>query len=333
MVVVIISCVVALLLFCGYLLFTQQLCRIHHTLPLSQDTSSLPERTIQLAYWSSWLPWELYDEEVSVTVNDMGTNAHQGQVILHSRRIGKVECTLQQEVTDDSVSFRVIARRFFFGDLNISIKIESSDNANYLVLTGENKLPFWRRYHHTQQLNQLYADLKLMLVRFHAQLEPETETTLSFKVSCCQQLDNVDAVTRPFIVSDQPMSQTMELGFQDLTTALGPDNPPAGPRFAIFETADPSHHHFVGKLGVPIQCFTPCDAHPERIVLRGAFASLKFQGSYRYLGLAWHVLNMYCYCHNLRKVRRRPSIEVYEVSPHDTHEELQFITVLHAPIH
>ncbi len=333
MVVFIILCIVILLVVCGYVLFTQQKCWIQHTLPVNQDTSSLPLDLTQLANWLNWLPWIRYDTKADVMVKKADSGHPHGQITLSSQHLGTITCTPRQPLNQLPQSLLVTSDRLFYGDLHITIDLIDSEEGKRLRLKANNRLPFWRRYHHTQQLNQLYADLKLMLVQLHSTFEPSQNTTLSFTALDCQTLSNMDAVTRPFIVSDQHMSQTMAMGFQDLTAILGPENPPAGPRFALYDTADLSHHYFVGRLGIPIQCFTPCEAHPERLVFKGQYARLKYQGSYEYLGLAWHVLKMQCLSRGLKKHPRRPSLEVFDVSPHDTNEELQFITVLNTPIH
>lgn len=333
MVVFILLCIVTLLFVLGYLLFTQKHCRIQHTLLIRRDISALPSEIAQLNHWPCWLPWLRYDTKADITLKEASENHRFGQIVIKSQHLGTITCIPRQALTKFPLTFLVMSDTLFFGNLNITIDILDWEGEKRLRLKANNQLPFWQRYRHSQQLNQLYADLKLMLVQLHSKLEPNRETTLTFQPLECQPLQNIDAVTRPFTVTDQHISQTMAIGFQDLVATLGPDNPPVGARFALYETADLHKHYFVGRLGIPIQCFTPCEAHPERIVFKGQYARLKYQGSYEYLSLAWHVLAMYCRSQGLKKHSRRASLEVFEISPHDTHEELQFITVLHTPIH
>ncbi|RDL44559.1 hypothetical protein DN730_09210 [Marinomonas piezotolerans] len=318
----------------GYMLFTHRSCYVHHTSILQAPPQKLFDQLSQLESWPSWLPWVDYDNTPTITFEESPSTTIESAVIsIKSQALGTVTCRVTDYQVNDSLTFQVLSDKLFFGVLDITVSHQLSETGECVIhLTGYNELAFWQRHKQPQQLNQLYADLKLMLVKIQSYVDKDPKYALQIELEDCKQLENVDAVTRPFIVSDQPMSQKMEQGFQDLITSLGPDNPPAGPRFALYETADPSHHYFVGKLGVPIQCFTPCNAHPEKIVLKGLYASLRFQGSYQYLGLGWHILNRYCECHGLKVGNHRPKIEIYEVSPHDTSTPQDYVTILRAPI-
>lgn len=318
----------------GYLLFTQRYVYIHHNSLLSCSAEQFFDELQQLEYWPSWLPWSLYDENASVLINKRHSNTIAGALVqLKGQYLGQVSCHIEQFKADKGVTLQVQSDHFYPAPLQVRIELSQTEDQQLLInIFAHCELNFWHRFKQTKLLQQVHSDMKLMLVRLKNRVEPNHDTLMSFELQDSRTLANVDAVTRPFLVSDHSMSMQMEQGFRDLILSLGPDNPPAGPRFALFETADLSHHYFTGKLGIPIQCLSPCEAQPEKITFKGNYVGLRYQGSYQHLWLAWHVLHTFLKLHHYKPANQRNSLEIYEVSPKETTDELQFVTVLYLPI-
>ena len=323
-----------LLCVAGYTLFTQRYIYIHHTSLMSSSADEIFSELNQLEYWSSWLPWTLFDDDASVLVNQRSNLSLEGALVqLKGPLLGKVSCHIESLQASKRLTFQVQTDRFYPSPINVLIELsETEDHQVVMNVIAKSELNFWHRYKQTQLLKQIHADMRLMLIRLCARLQSDNVYATSFERQNSRTLANVDAITRPFLVSDHSMSMQMEQGFRDLIISLGPDNRPAGPSFALFEAADLSQHYFTGKLGIPIQNLSPCEAKPERITFKGNYAGLRYQGSYQHLWLAWHVLKTNLRLHHQKQAKQRCSIEVYEVSPKETSDELQFVTVLYMPI-
>ncbi|MCO4785798.1 MAG: hypothetical protein KC467_07725 [Marinomonas atlantica] len=334
MIIGLIIIAVMLLFVAGYVLFTQKYLYVHHSTLLTSPVNSLQEHTLQLEFWPSWLPWGLYDESASVLVNQRNSHSLNGALIqLKGQHLGTLSCHIEQGSNPDAIRFYVTSDHFYLNPIQVQVELtQTEDQQSLLTVTASSELNFWHRYRQSTELKQLHSDMRLLLIRLKARMPSSHDEAIHFDVQGSRTLQNVDAVTRPFIVSDRPMSMKMEQGFRDLNTALGPDNPPAGPRFALYEAANLSQHYFVGKLGIPIQCFSPCEAQPEKITFKGQYVGLKYQGSYQHLWLAWHVLHTYSRLHGYKHAKQRMSLEVYETSPRQTPDEVNYITILNMPI-
>lgn len=334
MIVGLIILISILLCVAGYALFTQRYVYIHHTSLMSSSAEQIFEEINQLEYWPSWLPWSLYDNDASVLVNQRHSHSLEGALVqLKGQHLGQISCHIESQQANQLMTFWVQTEHFYPSPLHVKIELsETEDHQLVLHIIANSELNFWHRYKQPQLLKQIHADMRLLLVRLCARIEPDTNAVMSFELQNSRTLANVDAITRPFLVSDHSMSMQMEQGFRDLIISLGPENRPAGPSFALFEAADMSHHYFTGKLGLPIQNLSPCEAQPERITFKGNYVGLRYQGSYQYLWLAWHVLHTCLRLQHYKPATQRNSIEVYEVSPKDTTDDLQFVTVLYIPV-
>ena len=323
-----------LLILAGYWLFTQQRCYVHHTTPIHCNAETLFTNILELDRWSQWLPWTLYDDSSSLNVNQHSVNHLDHSVVqIKGTHLGLLSCHIKACQINQAITFEVVSDSNF--PCPISIKLELSANREgqlELHAIGDCELSFWHRLQHDRLLSHLYADVHLMMVRLKAVSEVDSSDALNIEYLAVAELPNIDAVTRPFIVSDQPMSQKMEQGFKDLIMTLGPENQPAGPRFALYEAADPKRHYFTGKLGVTIQGLSPCEAEPERLCFKGRYIGLKYQGSYQHLWLAWHILQCYSELQGNKRAHQRNSVEMYTVSPRDTETETELTTLLYLPI-
>lgn len=335
MIVELIILISILLCVAGYALFTQRHVYVHHTSLITSSTDNVFEEINQLEYWPSWLPWSLYDEDASVLVNQRHSQSLEGALVqLKGQYLGQVSCHVDSQQANKMITFWVQTEHFYPSPVRVIIELnETEDHQLVLNVLANSELNFWHRYKQPQLLKQIHADMKLLLVRLCARIEADSHYVTSFALQNSRTLANVDAITRPFLVSDHSMSMQMEQGFRDLIISLGPDNRPAGPSFALFQATDMSHHYFTGKLGIPIQNLSPCEAQPERITFKGNYVGLRYQGSYQFLWLAWHVLETCMHLQQYKPVKQRNSIEIYEVSPKETTNELQFVTVLYMPIH
>ena len=334
MIIGLMICLALLIVTVGYLLFTQKYVYVQHSLLLSDSPEALIDKVKEIEFWSSWLPWSLYDDETTVQVSPAQGNETIGASIrLKGPHLKSISCHVTGLDLKDGLSFSIVSDYFYPAPIQVKITWTSTEEEQGMMqLHASSQLNMWQRIIHGRFQKTLYADMRLLLLRLKAQLVPESDANVQLTQNGCHKLPNVDAVTRPFIVSDHPMSVQMEQGFRDLIISLGPENRPAGPSFALYEDADIRQHYFTGKLGIPIQCLSACEAQPERLAFVGKYMSLKYQGSYQHLWLAWHTLHTYCRIHGLRPANRRTSLEVYEVSPRETSNTLQFVTVLYLPI-
>lgn len=334
MIIGFIIAIALVLILIGYWLFTQKHCYVHHTAILHSDAKSLFAEFNQLEHWSQWLPWDLYDDNSSASVNYHSHNhLEQSLIQLKGPSIGLITCHIQSCQAPEHLAFEIASDGYY--PCPILVKFELSTNKEDQLLlhaVGEAELSFWQRLQYQSLLQQLAADVRLMMVRLKAQVEEQSVARMQFEHLEVSSLANIDAVTRPFIVSEQPMSQKMEQGFRDLAMTLGPENKPAGPSFALYEAADLQRHYFTGKLGITIQGLSPCEAEPERLCFRGQYIALRYQGSYHHLGLAWHVLKRYSTLKGHKHARARNTLEMFIVSPRDTDNETELITILYLPI-
>lgn len=323
-----------LLIMLGYWLFTQKTCYVQHTALLHCPPEKLFDELSKLASWNDWLPWCLYDDNSSFSANHHSNNSlEQALIQLKGPSLGTISCHIQTCNIPKELTFEITADNYYPCPVAVKILVAETPRSELeLVVQTQAELGFWQRLLQKSLLEKLSGDMRLMLVRLKAQAETNSHGTMSFEVLAKQKLKNFDAVTRPFIVSNQPMSRKMEQGFRDLFMTLGPDNPPAGASFAVYEAASSHHHYFAGKLGIPIQCLTPCEAQPERISFKGQYIGLRYQGSYHHLGLAWHVLKTRAQLHGLKRIIGRTSVEIYETSPRHTTDELKFVTAIYLPI-
>lgn len=335
MIVGLIILISILLCVAGYALFTQRYIYIHHTSLMSCSAEQTFDEINQLEYWPSWLPWSLYDDDASVLVNQQRhSQSLEGALVqLKGQSLGLVSCHIESQQANKMVTFRVQTEHFYPSPLLVKIELsETEDHQLVMNVIANSELNFWHRFKQPQLLKQVHADMRLLLLRLCARIEPDSKAVMSFALQNSRTLANVDAVTRPFLVSDHSMSVQMEQGFRDLVISLGPENQPAGPSFALFEAADLHQHYFTGKLGIPIHSFSHCEAQPERITFKGNYLGLRYQGSYQYLWLAWHVLHTCLHLQHQKHAKHRCSMEVYEVSPKETSNQSQFVTVLYLPI-
>ena len=334
MIIGLIISVILLLFMVGYLFFTQKYVYIHHSLLLPNSSDTLLSKLEEIEFWPSWLPWTLYDDELSIETKPAHDRQIGGATIrLKGKHIGVINCLIETVHRSNSLSCSIETDSFYPSALGLQIEWGNNEEGQSLMqLKAYCTLSFWQRARQLMYQRRINADMRLLLLRLKARLEPSSDANVRFTHNGCHKLPNIDAVTKPFIVNDHSMSVQMEQGFRDLTISLGPENRPAGPSFALYEHADIRQHYFTGKLGIPIQCYSACEANPERIAFKGKYMSLIYQGSYQHLWLAWHVLYTFCRTHRLNPTHKRLNLEVYEISPRETNDSLQFVTVLYIPI-
>lgn len=334
MIIGFIIAIALLLILAGYWLFTQNRCYVHHTTIVNSSPETLSDCVLNLESWHQWLPWGLYEDNSSTNIHRHSNNHIEKSVVqIKGSHFGLITCHIKDFQPQQSMTFEVVTEGYYPSPILIKLEF-NTDREGQLQLhaIGESELSFWHRLQHDRLLSHLYADIHLLMVRLKAQAEAPAAMPLSIEYLNVTMLANMDAVTRPFIVSDQPMSQKMEQGFKDLMMTLGPDNQPAGPSFALYEAADPKRHYFTGKLGITIQGLSPCEAEPERLCFKGRYMGLKYQGSYQHLWLAWHALIRHSELQGYKRAHQRNSLEVYTVSPRDTEVESELTTLLYLPL-
>lgn len=295
-----------------------------------------------LTNWASWLPWLIYDTDAEITyeyLNSGVLSVVPSCLIWRSPLIKEGYITLEPARSSAQYFHTVLeAPAFYPEDTHFNIDLTKQKERTLITIQISGKLPFFRRWMQTDYTIRASKDAELALLKLLAHLDKYKQVNDSeddapvFEWLDQTRLSNIDAVTRPFVVSNQPMSQKMDQGFHDLVTELGPENPPAGPSFALYKKVDLAHHYFSGRLGVPVQNVVPCVLCPERIVLHGNYLHLRYFGCYQNLSLAWHVLYNFMRLKGLKVNRHRYGVEVFEVGPTQTDNSKNYVTLVHLPI-
>lgn len=302
---------------------------------ISQDLNDLN-------HWPKWIPWLIYEPNAKLHFgyNSVGNNAvspscleWQGELIKEGY-ISIIPARSSAHYCHTIIE----AEAFFPGELHFNIELGEQGSHTLISLQITGKVPFIQRWKSSKYLVRAARDLELALLRLRAHLAQYNATSLheyddpSFELLSETNMQNLDAVTRPFVVSDQPMSQKMDQGFHDLILSLGPNNIPSASSFALYTKADPAHHYFAGKLGIPIQNLEPCHCHPERIILEGDYLTLRYLGNYQNLALAWHVAHSAMRLRHQRVDRQRPSVEIFETGPCETTLPKNYVTKIALPV-
>lgn len=300
------------------------------------------EDLADLANWPSWLPWLIYDAGTEITYEYLNSgilSVVPSCLIWRSPLIREGYITL--EPARSSAQYfhtRLEALAFYPEDTHFNIDLTKQKERTLITIQITGNLPFLKRWMRTDYTIKASKDAELALLQLGAHLDKYKKThnneddRTTFEWLGQTRLSNIDAVTRPFVVNNQPMSQKMDQGFHDLVTELGPENPPAGPSFALYKKVDLVHHYFSGRLGIPIQNIVPCVLCPERVVLHGKYLHLRYFGCYQNLPLAWHVLYNFMRLKGLKVNRYRYGVEIFEVGPTQTDNSKHYITLVHLPI-
>ncbi|MBD5769500.1 AraC family transcriptional regulator [Marinomonas colpomeniae] len=315
-------------------------CRYNSTIDvpielLSKDLSNL-------THWQNWLPWLIFDNDADITyeyLNTGSTSDLPSRLIWQSPLIKTGHITLEPANSSERYFHTLLnAPAFYPNDLHFNIGLAKQKKQTLITIQLTGKLPFLKRWRRDDYAMRANKDIELALLKLLAYLAKYNQNSDCeyhkpvFEWLPQTRLDNVDAVTRPFSVRNQPMSQKMDQGFHNLITQLGPENPPSGPSFALYNKVDLANHDFSGRLGIPIQNLAPCELCPERIVLRGYYLQLRYYGPYQNLSLAWHIIYSFMRLHNLKLNRRRYGVEVFEVGPAQVECSKKYITLVCLPI-
>lgn len=295
-----------------------------------------------LTNWPSWLPWLIYDTDAEVTYEYLNSgilSVVPSCLIWRSPIIKKGYITLEPARSSAQYFHTLLEAPAFYPigtHFNIDLTKQKTRTLITIQMTGN--LPFFKRWMRTDYAIRASKDAELALLKLlthldkYKQIHDNENDAPTFEWLDQTRLSNIDAVTRPFVVNNQPMSQKMDQGFHDLITELGPENPPAGPSFALYKKVDLVHHYFSGRLGVPVQNVVPCVLCPERIVLHGKYLHLRYFGCYQNLSLAWHVLYNFMRLKGLKANRHKCGVEVFEVGPTQTDSSKNYVTLVHLPI-
>lgn len=302
----------------------------------------LAEDLSDLTHWQSWLPWLIYEPNAHVDYEYLNSGIHSvfpSCLVWQGKLIKDGHMTLEPARSGAHYFHTLLeAPAFYPNDVHFNIDLTKQKERTLITIQVTGKLPFFHRWKQKNYSLRANKDAELALLKVLTYLSKYNTTSdheyhePHFEWLAKARLENVDAVTRPFVVSNQPMSQKMDQGFHDLLTQLGPENPPAGPSFALYKKADITHHYFSGRLGIPVQNLVPCELYPERIVLRGYYLQLRYYGSYQNLSLAWHVLFNFMRLHHLTLNRHRYGVEVFEVGPTHTENAKDYVTLVCLPI-
>lgn len=342
MVISLLAITLLIVLLLSYIFFYDSRFFVKRSTMIHLPCNIISQDLTDLSNWPNWLPWLIYDQDARIDYEYTPTGTSSIQ-----------PCCLQWRGTQIGLGFisliparssahychtLVEAEAFFPCELHFNIDLGPQGSHTLVSMQITGRIPFVQRWKTSRYLIRAARDLELSLIRLTAHLAQYSEAENypfddpKFEILEQTKLAHFDAVIRPFVVSDQPMSQKMEQGFHDLFFSLGPDNPPAGPSFAIYTKADPAHHYFAGKLGIPIQNLEPCDLHPERIILDGEYLTLRYYGSYQHLALAWHVAYSLMRLQHKRVNRKQPGVEIFEVGPTHTETTKGYITKICLPI-
>jgi hypothetical protein len=302
----------------------------------------IAEDLSDLSNWPNWLPWLIFEPDAEVTYEYLNSgilSVLPSCLVWRGALIKEGYISLEPARSSAHYFHTLLeAPAFYPSDVHFNINLTKQKKRTSVTIQITGKLPFFKRWKQGNYRIRANKDAELALLKILAYLNKYNTMSdhdykaLSFEWLAKTTLETVDAVTRPFVVSNQPMSQKMDQGFHDLLTDLGPENPPAGPSFALYKKVDLAHHYFSGRLGIPVQNLVPCPLCPERIVLHGHYLHLRYVGSYQHLSLAWHVLYSFMRLHKLNVNRRRYGVETFEVGPLQTNSSKDFVTLVCLPI-
>lgn len=302
---------------------------------ISEDLSDLTN-------WQHWLPWLLFEPDAQVTYENSNTGVMSilpSCLVWNGKRIKEGFLSLEA-ARPNSPYFHTLleAPAFYPSDVHFNIDLTKQKDRTLISIQITGKLPFFKRWKQTNYKFRANKDAELALLKLLSHLSKyntisdQEYIAPAFEWLNRTTLDHVDAVTRPFSVRDQPMSQKMDQGFHDLITSLGSENQPTGPAFALYKKVDVIHHYFSGRLGIPVHNLVPCELSPERIVLKGTYLHLRYSGSYQHLSLAWHVLYSFMRLDKQQHNRRLYGVEFFEVGPTHTDSAKEFVTSIYLPI-
>ncbi|TDO98092.1 hypothetical protein [Marinomonas balearica] len=303
---------------------------------IEADSNEIYKEIVNLATWPSWCVWRSYEPDADIQLDYFDSQSISASyLIIESNKISETRIQRQSEdEVEQIISFSISSPGHYYNDFLIYAHLTQRTHNTLITFDVEGNVPFIKRHKLQKHLSNIALDLELSLIALKHRVERKKKHTseIKFELIGCQKLETLDAVTRPFEVTEQSISHVMEIGFHDLFTALGPENPPTGACFAIYNKADLLSHHFSGTLGVPIQHLTDCNLHPKCIRLSSHYLQLRYQGPYKYLYLAWRFISVQARLNGYRYNHSEPAIELYEVGPKDADEEDLFITILSLPI-
>jgi len=313
-----------------------------HSAVISLPLSVLSDDLKNLANWHHWLPWLIYDKDHQLSYEYLNSGVMstlpscvrwEGQII----KSGYI--TLKPARSSEHYFHTLLkAPAFYPSDVHFNIDLTKQKDKTLITIQISGRLPFHKRWKQKNYDIRTGKDAELALLNMLSYLniyKNETDhkhTAPIFEWLPQTHLAKIDAVTRPFTVANQPMSQRMEQSFHDLAVELGPENPPAGPSFALYSKVDLKHHHFIGRLGIPIQNMTPCVVCPERINLPGYYLQLRYTGPYQHLSLAWHVLYSFMRLNHAKSHHRHYGVEIFEIGPAQTDNPENYTTLVCLPV-
>lgn len=309
---------------------------------INAPIEAITEDLSDLTNWQNWLPWLIFEPDADIDYQYSNSGIHSvlpSSLVWQGKLIKNGHITLEPARSGVHYFHTLLeAPAFYPKDVHFNIDLTKQKSRTLITLQITSKLPFYSRWKQKNYRFRAEKDAELTLLKLLAHLNKYNATpdheykAPTFKWLKQTKLDNIDAVTRPFVVNNQPMSQKMDQGFRDLITELGPENPPAGPSFALYKKADIAYHYFSGRLGIPVQNLVPCELCPERIVLPGNYLHLRYVGGYQNLSLAWHVLYNFMRLHNLKPHRRHYGVEVFEAGPIQKNNSKDYVTSVYLPI-
>lgn len=302
---------------------------------LSKDLSNL-------THWKKWLPWLIFDNDADISYGHLTTESRSdlpSSLTWQSALIKTGHISLESPNSSRHYFHTLLKIPAFYPkNLHFNIDLTEQKERTLITIQMSGKLPFFKRWMRDNFAMRASKDAELALLQLQTYLidNKQHSTTWQnkpiFEWLPQTRLDNVDAVTRPFSINNQPMSQKMDQGFHSLMTQLGPENPPSGPSFALYSKVDLAHHDFSGRLGIPVQNLVPCELCPERIVLRGDYLQLRYYGPYQSLSLAWHILYSFMRLHHLKLNPHRYGVEIFEIGPAQVECPKQYVTLVCLPI-
>lgn len=315
---------------------------VRRNMVIDLPSETVSENLRDLSNWPQWIPWLIFDPKAKIDYE----YSHAGEsTILPSCLVWKGKLIKEGYISMEPARAGahychalIEASAFYPTDVHLNIDLTGQGSHTSITVQMTGNIPFLQRWKTFLYLIRASKDIELSLIRLNAHLTQYSQRTdyeysdPSYTFLEDTKLAHFDAVTRPFVVKNQPMSQKMEQGFHDLIVTLGPQNPPAGPSFTLYTEADPAHHYFAGRMGIPVQNLEPCDIHPERLVLEGDYLQLRYRGSYQHLSLAWHVIHNMMRLQGRRADKKRPGVEVYETGPGQTSRPKDYLTKICLPV-
>lgn len=279
--------------------------------------------------WPDWSPWLLHEPDATVSYSDTSGEVG-GHYSWEGRHIGAGKMTLTEQNRPYTLQCELQFLRPFKSNSRVSFHFEEQEEGTLITWSMHGNMPFLFRMMIPRMITMIGKDFDIGLMRLACLLAERPVPSFDFIGSTT--LPSLQAITHSFDCQAKDLSQQMKSGFNTLSAAMGPNEQPCAPGFALYTKADPEHDHFSGKIGLPVSASFNGALSPEPLPTSGAFYQVRYVGRYQYMDLAWYCAISHLRMLKVRQDKTRPYFEVYQFGPHNQPDDNLYVTDLFIPI-